>query len=100
MFLALSDIEHRRTKVRSPKTNGFVERFHRTVLDEFFRVKLRTTFYESVEALQSDLDEWLRFYNEERPHLGYRNLGKRPLDTVCEFVARQRTEQPTARQEG
>jgi transposase InsO family protein len=108
LFLALAEIEHRpgdrrspqRTKVRSPKTNGFVERFHRTVLDEFFRVKLRTTFYESVEALQSDLDEWLRFYNEERPHLGYRNLGKRPLDTVCEFVARQKTEQQTARQEG
>jgi transposase InsO family protein len=100
LFLALAEMEHRRTKVRSPKTNGFVERFHRTVLDEFFRVKLRTTFYESVEALQSDLDEWLRFYNEERPHLGYRNLGKRPLDTVCEFVARQKTEQQTARQEG
>jgi transposase InsO family protein len=86
LFLALSDIEHRRTKVRSPKTNGFVERFHRTVLDEFFRVKLRTTFYESVEALQSDLDAWLRFYNEERPHLGYRNLGRRPLETVCLFL--------------
>jgi transposase InsO family protein len=86
LFLALSDIEHRRTKVRSPKTNGFVERFHRTVLDEFFRVKLRTTFYESVEALQSDLNEWLRFYNEERPHLGYRNLGRRPLQTVCLFL--------------
>ena len=109
LFLALSDIEHRRTRVRSPKTNGFVERFHRTVLDEFFRVKLRTTFYESVEALQADLDEWLRFYNCERPHLGYRNLCKRPLDTVCQFVARvsepeQKTdlpeEQQTARQEG
>lgn len=82
LFLALNDIKHKRTKVRSPQTNGFVERFHRTVLDEFFRVKMRTTFYESVEALQTDLDEWLRFYNEERPHLGYRNMGKRPLDTI------------------
>lgn len=99
LFLALSDIEHRRTKVRSPKTNGFVERFHRTVLDEFFRVKLRTTFYESVEALQADLDEWLRFYNQERPHLGYRNLGKRPIDTVCEFMAGHKAQQPIARQE-
>jgi hypothetical protein len=84
-----------------------VERFHRTVLDEFFRVKLRTTFYESVEALQSDLDEWLRFYNCERPHLGYRNLGKRPIDTVCEYVKQQQQqqteqadEQQTVRQEG
>ncbi len=115
LFLVLAEIEHRpgdrrspqRTKVRSPKTNGFVERFHRTVLDEFFRVKLRTTFYESVEALQSDLDEWLRFYNCERPHLGYRNLGKRPIDTVCEYVKQQQQqqteqadEQQTVRQEG
>lgn len=86
LFLALSDIEHRRTKVRSPRTNGFVERFHRTVLDEFFRVRLRTQFYESVEALQSDLDEWLLYYNEQRPHLGYRNMGRRPIDTVNEYL--------------
>lgn len=82
LYLALNDIEHRRTKVRSPKTNGFVERFQRTVLEEFFVETLRTTFYETVEALQTDLDTWLRFYNTERPHQGYRNLGRRPYDTV------------------
>jgi transposase InsO family protein len=86
LLLAMSDIEHRRTKVATPRTNGFVERFHRTVLDEFFRVTFRTTFYESVEALQTALDEWLRFYNEERPHQGYRNMGKRPLDTICAYL--------------
>lgn len=84
LFLSLSDIQHRRTKVRRPQTNGFVERFHRTVLDEFFRVKLRTTFYESLEALQEDLDAWLEYYNRERPHQGYRNRGKRPYDTICD----------------
>lgn len=93
LFLALNDIKHKRTKVRSPKTNGFVERFHRTVLDEFFRIKMRTTFYESVEALQSDLDEWMRFYNEERPHLGYRNMGRRPLDTVCLYLQERQEKQ-------
>ncbi len=36
LYLALNDIEHRKSKVGSPKTNGFVERFNRTVLDEFF----------------------------------------------------------------
>ncbi len=81
LYLALNDIEHRKTKVRSPQTNGFVERFHRTVLDEFFRIAFRTTLYESVEALQTDLDKWLKDYNEERPHQGYRNLGKRPMET-------------------
>jgi transposase InsO family protein len=70
LFLALAEIAHRRTKVNSPRMNGFVKRFHRTVLDEFFRVKLRTTFYERLEALQADPDVWLQYYNQERPHLG------------------------------
>lgn len=82
LYLALNDIEHRRTRVRTPRTNGFVERFQRTVLEEFFVQTLRTNFYETVEALQADLDTWLRFYNIERPHQGYRNMGRRPYDTV------------------
>ena len=86
LYLDLNGIEHRRTKVRTPKTNGFVERFNGTVLDEFFRVKMRENFYDSVEALQADLDVWLHHYNTERPHLGYRNMGRRPIDTVMQFV--------------
>lgn len=82
LYLALNDIEHRRTRVRTSRTNGFVERFQRTVLEEFFVQILRTNFYETVEALQADLDTWLRFYNIERPHQGYRNMGRRPYDTV------------------
>ena len=53
---------------RSPRTNGFVERFNGSVLDEFFRVKMRDTLYETVEALQADLGAWLAQYNNERPH--------------------------------
>lgn len=87
LYLALSDIKHKRTKVARPQTNGFVERFHRTVLDEFFRQAFRTTLYLSVADLQADLDKWLAYYNEERPHQGYRNLGKRPLDTVNAFLS-------------
>jgi len=86
LYLDLNGIEHRRTKVRTPKTNGFVERFNGTVLDEFFRVKMRENFYDSVEPLQADLDVWLHHYNTERPHLGYRNMGRRPIDTVMQFV--------------
>jgi transposase InsO family protein len=89
LYLDLNGIEHRRTRVRSPKTNGFVECFNGTVLDEFFRVKMRETFYDSVEALQADLDAWLVHYNTERPHLGYRNMGRRPADTVMSFVSQE-----------
>lgn len=92
VYLALNDIEHRRTRVRRPQTNGFVERFHRTVLDEFFRSAFRTTFYETVQALQRDLDAWLLHYNTERPHHGYRNLGKRPIETVNAYLQTVRQE--------
>ncbi len=81
IFLELNDIEHRTTKVASPRTNGFVERFNRTVLDEFFRTAFRKKLYESVDALQEDLDAWLHEYNHDRPHRGYRNQGRRPLET-------------------
>ena len=86
LYLALNDIEHRNTKVKSPQTNGFVERFNRTVLDEFFRPAFRQKYYESIKSLQRDLNKWLKFYNQERSHQGYRNRGKRPLDTIKEFV--------------
>jgi transposase InsO family protein len=83
---ALTDLAHKRTKVRHPQTNGFVERFHRTAKEEFFEVALRETFYETVEALQTDWDRWLAHYNTERPHLGYRNRGKRPIDTINAYL--------------
>ena len=86
LYLALNDIEHRRTQVRRPQTNGFVERFHRTVLDEFFRIVFRKKLYETVASLQEDLDSWLHEYNYERPHLGYRNQGRRPWETIELFL--------------
>lgn len=81
IFLEFNEIVHRRTKVGTPRTNGFVERFNRTVLDEFFRTAFRKKLYESVAVLQEDLDQWLHYYNNERPHRGYRNNGRRPFET-------------------
>ena len=90
LYLALNEIEHRRTRVRRPFTNGFVERFNRTLLDEFLRKAFREKFYESVEALQEDLDAWLKHYNYERPHRGYRNMRKRPADSLREYLKNTR----------
>jgi transposase InsO family protein len=56
-FIDFNDIEHRYTKVGNSRTNGFVERLKRTVLDEFFRSAFRKKFYESMEGLQINLDE-------------------------------------------
>jgi transposase InsO family protein len=88
-YLALNDIEHCRTRLRTPRTNGFVERFNGTVLDAFFRVAMRAKVYASVEALQADLDAWLIHDNTKRPHLGYRNQGRRPIETIQQFVRQE-----------
>ena len=85
LYLALCDIEHRRTKPKHPHTNGFVERFIRTVKEEFFRTSQRTS-YTTLDELQADLDSWLQYYNYERPHQGYRNLGRRPNETIELFT--------------
>jgi transposase InsO family protein len=86
LFLQLNDIGHRTTQVRHPQTNGFVERFNRTIKDEFIAPSFRKKLYISVDELQDDLNSWLKLYNYERPHRGYRNLGKRPFDTVKSFI--------------
>ena len=85
IYLDLNDISHLKTRGRCPKTNGFIERFNRTILDEFFRIKFREKMYSKLDELQKDLDSWLKYYNEKRPHLGYRNMGKKPLETIQEF---------------
>lgn len=87
LYLELNDIEHRTTKVGRPQTNGFVERFNRTFQDEFLKKVGRTQLYESLDALQADVDKWLHHYNYERPHLGYRNMGNRPFETINEYLS-------------
>src|SRR5204863_8446725 len=81
LYLAVEDIDHSRTKVKSPQTNGICERFHRTILDEFYRVAFRKKLYENLEQLQADADEWVGYYNEERPHSGKYCYGKTPMET-------------------
>ena len=89
LYLQLNEIKHKHTKVARPQSNGFVERFHRTVLDEFFRLVFRTKFYETVESLQTDLDAWLLDYNTQRPHQGYRNRGRRPIDVIQNYLSKK-----------
>ena len=65
LYLALNEIEHTRTKARHPQTNGIVERFHKTILNEFYQVTFRKHVYKSIEQLQSDLDDWLEKFNTD-----------------------------------
>jgi transposase InsO family protein len=86
LLLAMDGIEHRNTKIRSPRTNGFVERMNRTLLDECFRVAGRTTWYTEVAEIQRDLDRFLVFYNLERSHQGYRLKGRTPAQAMREAL--------------
>lgn len=84
LFLAINDIDHTRTKARHPQTNGICERFHKTILQEFYQVTFRKNIYETIEQLQVDLDNWIDFYNNERTHQGKRCCGRTPFETMIE----------------
>ena len=86
LYLAIEDIDHTRTRTKSPQTNGICERFHRTVLDEFYRVAFRKKIYTSIEALQADLDIWIQQYNEGRSHQGRWCYGKTPMQTFLDSL--------------
>jgi transposase InsO family protein len=86
LLLAMDEIEHRTTRVRSPRTNGFVERMNRTLLDECFRVTGRTTWYIEPAEIQRDLDRFLAYYNLERSHQGYRLKGRTPAQALREAL--------------
>ncbi len=81
LYLAVEDIDHTKTKVRSPQTNGICERFHKTMKDEFFNIAFRKKLYQSLEDLQADLDVWMNSYNTLRPHSGRHCYGKTPMQT-------------------
>ena len=86
LYLAVEDIDHTRTKVKSPQTNGICERFHKTVLNEFYRVAFRKKIYRTLDVLQADLDAWLKLYNEQRPHQGRWCYGKTPTQTFIDSI--------------
>ncbi len=84
LYLAIEDIDHTKTKARSPQTNGICERFHRTILEEFYQVAFRKKIYHTIEELQADLDQWLWQYNHERTHSGKYCFGRTPYQTFQE----------------
>ncbi len=84
LYLALNDIEHTKTKAMHPQTNGICERFHKTILQEFYQVAFRRKIYRSLEELQADLDDWLVYYNNDRTHQGKMCCGRTPMQTLID----------------
>lgn len=82
LYLAVENIDHSKTKARSPQTNGICERFHRTMKNEFYDIAFRKKIYSSLDELQQDVDNWVGEYNEIRPHSGKFCYGKTPMQTL------------------
>jgi hypothetical protein len=80
--LEINGAEHPSTQVARPCANGFVERFNRPALDGFFRETFRKSFFALLRSLQGCFGQWLHFYSYERPHRDYRNMGRRPVETI------------------
>lgn len=86
LYLNLEGIEHSKTQVRHPQSNGICERLHRTMQEEFYAITFRKKLYDNLELLQQDLDEWMHYYNTERPHSGRYCYGKTPMETFWESL--------------
>ena len=86
LYLALEDIDHSKTKARSPQSNGICESFHKTILNEFYQVAFRKKLYHNIEELQTDVDKWIEYYNNERPHTGKYCFGKTPRQTFLDSI--------------
>jgi transposase InsO family protein len=84
LYLGLNDIYHTKTKVKIRQQNGICERFHKTILQEFYQVMFRKVIYRQIEDLQRDLDVWLKWYNEERTHQGKMCCGRTPMQTLID----------------
>lgn len=87
LYLDIEGIEHSKIQVRSPQSNGICERLHRTIQEEFYAVAFRKKLYESLDQLQGDLDDWMEYYNNERPHSGRYCFGKTPMQTFNDSIA-------------
>jgi hypothetical protein len=50
----------------------------------FYQIAFRKKLYDSIDALQADLDEWLHHYNHERTHQGKMCCGRTPIETMID----------------
>jgi transposase InsO family protein len=94
LFLQLEGIEHKRTRVNRPQSNGIVERLHRTLLDEHFRVEGRRTWFETIAEMQTVLDLYLVEYNTKRPHQGRGMNGRTPANAFIAGIRKEGNPQP------
>jgi transposase InsO family protein len=103
LYLYLNDIEHSKTKVRHPQTNGATEKLNQTIKNEFYSVAFRKKLYTSLEEMQLDLDIFMKDYNFERTNQGKRCKGSTPYETFTKGVKLYQEmvyNEPTQKEEG
>jgi transposase InsO family protein len=93
-YLQIHRIKHTRIKPRSPQSNGMVERFNRTLLEEFYQIAMLKKVYHSLSQLQDDLDQFITYYNFKRTHQGYRLKGKIPYQKFLDGMRKYALPEP------
>ncbi len=86
LYLAVNDIEHTRTKIKRPQTNGICERFQKTVLNEFTRSSCGGRCIRAWTRCSAISISGAQEYNEARPHQGRWCYGKTPMQTFLDSV--------------
>ncbi len=89
-----ADPDEHPTRVSRPQSNGIVERLHRTLLDEHFRVEGRKTWFETIEEMQVVLDAYLIGYNTKRPHQGRGMNGRTPIKAFVQDIHKPARKEP------
>ena len=73
-------VKHRYTRPYRPQTNGKVERFWRSLNEDL----IEETTFETLEEFKKELEEYLIYYNELRPHQGLNQKTPIQMNSVCE----------------
>jgi len=84
LYLAFEHIDHTKTKAKSPQTNGICERFHRTILEEFYQVEFARSSTAALGSCRPIWTRWIESYNSERTHSGKYCYGKAPMQTFLD----------------
>lgn len=83
------------TRVRRPQSNGILESFHRTLLDEHFRVEGHRTWIVTIVEMQAVVNDYPEGYNSLRPHQGYGLNGGTPIRAFTEGLPKTTTKEVT-----
>ncbi|MEE9298236.1 MAG: integrase core domain-containing protein [Acidimicrobiia bacterium] len=75
-------VEHRFIAAGRPQSNGKVEQVQNTLLQELWKPAFVGYTHPSITALRADLEDFLGYYNTDRPHRGKWNQGKPPAEII------------------